>query len=513
MNSNSQVSETGSPGAPRPKPRLSPLRKVWRVLRILIFVAVCLATLLFLINAEENWRAGRLWKQCRLELEKRGEKLDVKDFLPAPAPPDQNFAATPLLAAVLTQNNPKNPVDYRLGREANPPGNGSWRLRKLTDWQAWCDYYGSPSDSAAGPQPPTAAAGVLRALSRLDGSLAELRAAAERPQAQLPVHLDVELPGMFLPYVALAKGISQTMALHAMAAAATGRGAEALSDLKVNWRLLEALKSEPVLITFLVRIAVHELTLQPLWEGLAARCWDEPQLAALDRELGRLDFLAEAAQALRGERAFMNATLEQMMRKPPQVRRALRRAEAGGEPSGSMSPLVLTLFPRWMIYRNQALATRFQQDMIDHLEKAWREPETTSALDMSMTNRWNREFRKTSPNNFLAKLLMPALSAGPAKAVRAQTTLNLARTACALERYRLAHGAYPDKLDPLVPQFLPKAPLDPYAGRPLHYRPEPNGRFLLYSVGSNQTDEGGVAARKPDGGAAPDQGDWVWAYP
>jgi hypothetical protein len=506
------VPEQGPCSAPPPKPRPSGLRRVWRVLRVLIFVAVCLATLLFLINAEENWRAGRLWQRCRQELEARGEKLDVKDFLPAPIPPDQNFAATPLLAPALARKNTKNPVDLRQGRKANPPPTGSWRLGRLTDWQAWCDYYGRPPDPLASP-PQTLAAGVLLALGRLDPQLAELRAAAQRPQAQFPVRLDVELPGMFVPYLPLAKGIAQTMALHASAAVTAGRGAEALSDLKVNLRFLEALKSEPVLITFLVRISVHEITLQPVWEGLAARCWDEPQLAALDQELGRLDFLAEAAQALRGERAFMNATFEQLMQRPPQVQRGLNPAEAEREPSGGLSPLALVLFPRWMIYRNQALAARFQQEMIDHLERAWRQPETISPLDMSFTNRWNRAFRRTTPNNALAKLLLPALSAGPTKAVRSQTTLTLARTACALERYRLAHGAYPDQLEQLVPQYLPRVPLDLYAGRPLRYRLEPDRRFVLYSVGLNQVDDGGRVEKTEKNGVALDQGDWVWAYP
>jgi hypothetical protein len=65
----------------------------------------------------------------------------------------------------------------------------------------------------------------------------------------------------------------------------------------------------------------------------------------------------------------------------------------------------------------------------------------------------------------------------------------------------VAHSAYPEILDALVPQYLDKIPLDLIGGQPLHYRRADDGKFLLYSVGWNETDDGG----KPD----PD-GDRVW---
>ncbi len=63
--------------------------------------------------------------------------------------------------------------------------------------------------------------------------------------------------------------------------------------------------------------------------------------------------------------------------------------------------------------------------------------------------------------------------------------------ACALERYHLAHGEYPETLDALMPQFMEKMPHDIIGGQPLHYRRTDDGKFLLYSVGWNETDDGG----------------------
>ena len=82
-----------------------------------------------------------------------------------------------------------------------------------------------------------------------------------------------------------------------------------------------------------------------------------------------------------------------------------------------------------------------------------------------------------------------------------QALVNEGQIACALERYRLAHREYPETLDALVPQFIEKLPHDIIGGQPLHYRrmaDQPSqssgsasGKFLLYSIGWNETDDGG----------------------
>jgi hypothetical protein len=52
------------------------------------------------------------------------------------------------------------------------------------------------------------------------------------------------------------------------------------------------------------------------------------------------------------------------------------------------------------------------------------------------------------------------------------------------------HGAWPDDLNLLVPDYLATLPLDPYSGKPLKYRAA-SPEFLLYSVGPDGQDDGG----------------------
>ena len=118
-----------------------------------------------------------------------------------------------------------------------------------------------------------------------------------------------------------------------------------------------------------------------------------------------------------------------------------------------------------------------------------------------------------TPYKAQALMVVPALDAGVKKFAAIQASIDLARVACALERFHLTHGEYPDALDALSPQFIAQVPHDIINGQPLHYRREANGQFVLYSVGWNETDDGGQVVLKKNGSVDRTKGDWVWQYP
>jgi hypothetical protein len=62
---------------------------------------------------------------------------------------------------------------------------------------------------------------------------------------------------------------------------------------------------------------------------------------------------------------------------------------------------------------------------------------------------------------------------------RTQISLNLARIACALERYRLAHGHLPERLEMLAPSLLAQLPENASDSEPLTYRITEDGNFVL----------------------------------
>ena len=64
-----------------------------------------------------------------------------------------------------------------------------------------------------------------------------------------------------------------------------------------------------------------------------------------------------------------------------------------------------------------------------------------------------------------------------------------------------------------MPRYLERIPTDVITGEPLRYNRTSDGQFVLYSVGWNETDDGGeVSSRKPGDAPDPKKGDWVWRY-
>jgi hypothetical protein len=112
-------------------------------------------------------------------------------------------------------------------------------------------------------------------------------------------------------------------------------------------------------------------------------------------------------------------------------------------------------------------------------------------------------------HRIMAAMLLPGLENFITKAAEAQTIANQAAVACALERYRLANGQFPETLDALSPRFISQLPHDVITGEPYKYRRTADGQFVLYSVGWNEKDDGGVPGNKL---FDDNEGDWVWQY-
>ena len=115
--------------------------------------------------------------------------------------------------------------------------------------------------------------------------------------------------------------------------------------------------------------------------------------------------------------------------------------------------------------------------------------------------------------NMAALMVCPCFGRLAGKFIEVHSSIDLARVACALERYRLAHNEYPENLDALAPPFIAAIPLAVINGQPLHYRRTAGGNFVLYSVGWNEDDDGGIPGANKDGFNDFRPGDWVWQYP
>jgi hypothetical protein len=310
--------------------------------------------------------------------------------------------------------------------------------------------------------------------------------------------------------------------LRALAELQNGQSEKALDDVKLMFRLTEAIRTEPVLISELVRIAMTAILFQPIYEGLAHHQWTEAQLVALDAELAKMDFLADYQFVMRGERAMNCKVTDYIGEKDRFKRYGEMTSEMSSDDAATTSKQVerffkmagLAVMPSGWFDQNKLFLARGEQMWITDVVMP--EAHLVSPQKFREANKTFSDIAKrpARPWNFMAKEFLPALSGAGRISAREQISVDLARTAIALERYRLAHGEYPELLDALAPKFISEIPHDVIGGGPLKYRREADGQFVLYSIGWNERDDGGITVIAK-GGSQPqfEEGDWVWRYP
>ena len=62
----------------------------------------------------------------------------------------------------------------------------------------------------------------------------------------------------------------------------------------------------------------------------------------------------------------------------------------------------------------------------------------------------------------------------------------------AIRQFEQNEGRPPARMEDLVPKYLPAVPIDPFNEKPMRYIVKPDGSWIVYSVGPNQIDEGGL---------------------
>ena len=236
----------------------------------------------------------------------------------------------------------------------------------------------------------------------------------------------------------------------------------------------------------MIAVVIQHMAIQPLWEGLHQHAWSDEQLAHFTRVLSRSHLLDSLALSLRSERNnAMHLPLSSLKEKQYGPYRLMPEGwwhQNLVNYAGMHQPVL------------RAIASHSSPAFLSNL-KASGELSPPPAL--------------FSPYRFVAWELLTAHQKLTANTARSANAIRLALTACALERHRLAHGAYPDSLTALVPTYLPAIPLDVIDGAPLRYRLNPDATFTLYSLALDGDDDQGHRAPTGSNDLTTD-GDWAW---
>jgi hypothetical protein len=231
-----------------------------------------------------------------------------------------------------------------------------------------------------------------------------------------------------------------------------GKPKEAVDESFLAFRLGKRVGNGQMLITWLVGTAVEQMAFNCLDRMTASGKLDEPTLKDIAKRLDESRDLGDLTYALRSERVYVMKSLED-------------------EP------------PPWDVTRKN-LTEVF--DFYDTLAKkpvleALKGENSVQAFMDKRQGDWDA----------ITRSLTPAYDKLFVTCGRRQVTFDALKIRVALTRFKLAKGVYPKDPAELVPQYLDKLPLDPFSGKPYGYRLEPDGNFVLWSVGEDLKDDGG----------------------
>ena len=477
-----------------------------------------------------NWAAARQLARTKAELAAASIELDPSK-IPSDRPPDEsNFCATPLIQSLTdgTASGPQMEAITRVAKWRSLAGKAGARLQSArhpapTDWRAVRDAVAAGDRHAAlDPQAPPTAALSQSLEADLGPVFAELWSAVDRPHSMIvPTCLDELKAGRRTysgsPWAINTRALAETLYLRASLDCDGSMQARGLESARVLLRLADGADHRGGKAAGMVGASLRSLVHNLAWSCAARRLltrdeWMKlAQLFANDHPQDRL------RPALHLEIIYSQWTMAEIKAAPQRVFTHM----PASSPAPGLSPALqaaATFIPQGWFDMNEATALKTYGEL-------WSRLQDTSAPDLYPDLYAIITQRLAAPGNGHellqhGRLALPLTVYIPIWVrgfLSSHAVSRLAEAACALEAHFADHQSYPESLDALVPVYLPAVPAD-LDGQPIRYAQDPaNGRYRLWSIGSNGIDDGGlIKSTTPHSIGNPwnePHGDWVWHYP
>jgi hypothetical protein len=504
--------------------------------KILIFAGIVLGVAI-LIPVIRHYQLRFAVASYIAGLKAKGEPMEISEALPAPVPPGSNGVETARAAFSLLTPGSFAESNLPPMMQMVAPG------RAMIAWQ---------QPDVRGPDFTNSWSNVMAAAANQAARDLLIQAAA---YPAIDFQLDyTKAYDLRLPHYRGLKLSMQGLAAAAMCDLHDGNTASAATNICAMLALDQAISDERTEFSQVMRRAFAEIAATATWELLQATNATDAELAVLQTNWGRLEFIKEMENAYLMKRAFMESEIPKMRASAAEFYRMFNGPggfyadyvnESSGEATGKLGHIwkdakttyAMSMWRSSWSYSDELQALKQYQIFLETL----RAVETNQVFYPAYANMENRlhaiGVTDDSEDRWLWKLDIPNarwcfaemnfnrngdidLYATIIRAtMRAEATKRIVITAIALKRFQLQHGNYPEKLSELTPEFLASVPLDPVDGQPLRYRRNSDGTYLLYSIGENGVDDGGNPSLEDntDNSSAywPNLHvlDWVWPQP
>lgn len=501
-----------------------PARRWKTVLKAVFFVLAGLLTFCALRVSWISYSGRQEWAKTKAELLAKGEKLSLTELIPPPIPDEQNFFADPMWQelADLTEADwseglilqPRLPRKEQMVYELTRPFTAEERRKLETNFPEFGPLKDetAPGTLAATVWPQAAgnakhrqraAEFILAATAHTKSILSRLETLAERPDAQFPIAYELGRHAPLSHDVVLSQA-ARLLQWRAWAELTLGRTDRSQRDILTIFRLAEKIRAEPFLFSAFIRTGILRHGLFVIDTGIQSHAWSAEQLRSFEVCLDRIDVLPQFIQALRGERGMLNQLIESD-RWPGFLQAMAARTflntihNGAGALDAVLFSGYLRLYSHAFLASDQNFANRSFQKWIEAFSAAPQHGlDPNDFLDLEAQGISSQDPVELFTHLLSADTLAP-IGGAPCRVVEAQNGIIQTRLACALERYRLENGSYPETLQALMPEYLSALPLDIISRRPMNYRRLQPEDFRLWSAGWHLGGESSERRQMQDG--------------
>jgi hypothetical protein len=282
--------------------------------------------------------------------------------------------------------------------------------------------------------------------------------------------------------------LGRVLAAKARLDADAGRVAEAWEVATLQLRFADALRQDPVTVSQWVRSAMIRSSCKTLHNLCVKSMPDEQQQRTLTESFEVLDDISPIVRAIDGERLLAGERLFAMSK--GELYKALQNEQF----SGHMPDIYYR-----MLYHRTTFRPTFLADHAAYLRAMHM---TSSLLEKPYSLDDVRE--DVSGEHRITLMLAPPMYRAKQDYLGMVASVRITLAGLAVLQHRQTHGAFPPAIDNLGLRSI----VDPFAEQPLHYRAS-GERFILYSVGKDQKDNGG----SPKQPKQTTDFDIVWQFP
>jgi hypothetical protein len=487
--------------------------------RIILIVVGIVLGVAILIPVVRHYQLRFAVANYVAELKAKGEPMDLAQVIPPPVPPEQN--GVPFITNALANLKSESLVG------SNPPP----AMRAISPGKAMVGWQQPDIRSSDGTNKWE---DLGRELAAAKSGLDSFQSLTNHPV--LDFNLDYQKGfDLQLPDLALLKRSAQWLSASAIYNLHQGNTTNACADVRAILAIAKGEADERIIISQLVRIAIAAIGASATWEILQSPDASDDEMAQMQQEWQSLDFVKSMEQALVFERA-------QDLQEFSQTRTSTEKFNKFWgyfyTPTGpiendldQMGPIHRSLLLqkwdelrwRWFwsyqdeLYGLQSLQVVIGATRIAGTNESFQMVQ--SFTDTHLNSLYAKRHSINPMNGLRDAFSANAMNASLRKAVRIETARNVVVVAIAIKRYELQHHQLPATLDDLTPDLLQTVPIDCMDGQPLRYRPNSDGTFLLYSVGTDGKDDGGDSSLQKNIQSSNfywqnDHAlDWVWPQP